>query len=333
MSAEEFEVFLSSYHTAAMTGLLESGESIRFAGRAAFTTMGTRSIAGFLSLTDLRLLFLADSPLFANSDADRSPHTTATVPPRFRQRRSPPQGESLPLMAIQSITWTRAHAKLTRRRSALFEAGDSSQTVSGPGINGMTTSSLVVCSKLGRSLRFVIEDGRFAEALRSELDAVLERPSDFIFAFKSFEARTTSNDSKEDLPASLASHNSVQGLDAFKELCKWRGYDPVVEYARLGVDVSDFRPASCVPASTGCLASTATTATTATAAAAWKLVRSNEAYALCGSYPALLAVPTACATRELLADSARFRSKGRLPVLSWRCRSSGATISRCAQVI
>ena len=163
MSAEEFEVFLSSYHTASMTGLLESGESIRFAGRAAFTTMGTRSIAGFLSLTDLRLLFLADSPLFANSDADRSPHTTAAVPPRFRQRRSAPQGESLPLMAIQSITWTRAQAKLTRRRSALFEAGDSSQTVSGPGGSGIT-SSLAVCSKLGRSLRFVIEDGRFAEA-------------------------------------------------------------------------------------------------------------------------------------------------------------------------
>lgn len=62
----------------------------------------------------------------------------------------------------------------------------------------------------------------------------------------------------------------------------------------------------------------------------WKISKINDSYALCDSYPAVLAVPTA-ATDEDLQSSAAFRSRGRLPVLAWIHPESQATITRCAQ--
>lgn len=62
----------------------------------------------------------------------------------------------------------------------------------------------------------------------------------------------------------------------------------------------------------------------------WKISKINDAYSLCDSYPAVWAVPAA-ATDEDLQASASFRSRGRLPVLSWIHPESQATITRCAQ--
>lgn len=62
----------------------------------------------------------------------------------------------------------------------------------------------------------------------------------------------------------------------------------------------------------------------------WKISKINDTYSLCDSYPAVWAVPTA-ATDEDLQASAAFRSRGRLPVLSWIHPESQATITRCAQ--
>lgn len=62
----------------------------------------------------------------------------------------------------------------------------------------------------------------------------------------------------------------------------------------------------------------------------WKISKINDTYSLCDSYPAVWAIP-AVATDEDLQASASFRSRGRLPVLSWIHPESQATITRCAQ--
>ncbi|XP_057340211.1 myotubularin-related protein 2 isoform X1 [Microplitis mediator] len=81
----------------------------------------------------------------------------------------------------------------------------------------------------------------------------------------------------------------------------WSVYEPIAELKRMGVN-NDM----------------------------WKITKINDSYAICDSYPAIWAVPTA-ATDEDLQASAAFRSRGRLPVLSWIHPESQATITRCAQ--
>lgn len=55
----------------------------------------------------------------------------------------------------------------------------------------------------------------------------------------------------------------------------------------------------------------------------------NNDYAICNTYPSRLYVP-ASATKECLVESAKFRSKGRLPVLSYLYLNQAA-ICRCSQ--
>lgn len=81
----------------------------------------------------------------------------------------------------------------------------------------------------------------------------------------------------------------------------WNVYEPIAELKRMGVN-NDM----------------------------WKISKINDTYSLCDSYPAVWAVPAA-ATDEDLQASAAFRSRGRLPVLSWIHPESQATITRCAQ--
>lgn len=61
----------------------------------------------------------------------------------------------------------------------------------------------------------------------------------------------------------------------------------------------------------------------------WTLTKLNEDYELCDTYPKHLYVP-ASATKTTLQGSSGFRSKGRLPVLSY-LYSNKASISRCSQ--
>lgn len=62
----------------------------------------------------------------------------------------------------------------------------------------------------------------------------------------------------------------------------------------------------------------------------WKISKINEHYEFCDSYPAILAVP-AQASDEDLRQVAAFRSRGRIPVLSWMHPESQATITRSSQ--
>lgn len=80
----------------------------------------------------------------------------------------------------------------------------------------------------------------------------------------------------------------------------WRVYDPVADYKRQGIPNT------------------------------WRISRVNENYELCDTYPSLLVVPKN-ASDEYLRHVAGFRSRGRLPVMSWIHPESQATITRSSQ--
>lgn len=62
----------------------------------------------------------------------------------------------------------------------------------------------------------------------------------------------------------------------------------------------------------------------------WKISKINENYEICDSYPAVWAVPAQVTDEEIKIVSG-FRSRGRIPVLSWIHPESQATITRCSQ--
>ncbi|XP_037089137.1 myotubularin-related protein 2-like [Pollicipes pollicipes] len=62
----------------------------------------------------------------------------------------------------------------------------------------------------------------------------------------------------------------------------------------------------------------------------WRITRLNDNYDVCDSYPAVWAVPAAATDDDLRAVAA-FRSRCRLPILSWIHPESQATITRCSQ--
>lgn len=81
----------------------------------------------------------------------------------------------------------------------------------------------------------------------------------------------------------------------------WNVYKPYIEYDRLGLPNES-----------------------------WKFTKINEKYDLIETYPAVLAVPAATSEEQLKAVAA-FRSRGRIPVLSWLHKESQAAIVRCSQ--
>ena len=62
----------------------------------------------------------------------------------------------------------------------------------------------------------------------------------------------------------------------------------------------------------------------------WRITEANNSYELCDTYPALLAVPVAMNDTKL-GLAALFRSRGRLPVLSWRHPQNFCSITRSSQ--
>ncbi|KAF6040646.1 hypothetical protein EB796_001059 [Bugula neritina] len=81
----------------------------------------------------------------------------------------------------------------------------------------------------------------------------------------------------------------------------WNVYKPMEEYERMGVPNDS-----------------------------WRVTKINSSFTLCDTYPTVLAVP-AQATDEDLKAVAKFRSRGRLPVLSWLNKETQVSITRCSQ--
>ncbi|TIB74302.1 hypothetical protein E3Q23_02726 [Wallemia mellicola] len=63
---------------------------------------------------------------------------------------------------------------------------------------------------------------------------------------------------------------------------------------------------------------------------AWRTTSINKSYTLCPTYPSLLVVPTKISD-NVLNYAARYRSRQRLPVLTYHHWNNRATITRCAQ--
>ncbi|KDO19961.1 hypothetical protein SPRG_13066 [Saprolegnia parasitica CBS 223.65] len=82
----------------------------------------------------------------------------------------------------------------------------------------------------------------------------------------------------------------------------WNVYDPVAEFNRLGVGVTT----------------------------TWRITSVNYNYSFCPTYSAAIAVPATISDAVLLVAGA-FRSKARIPALSWRDVQTGATICRSSQ--
>lgn len=80
----------------------------------------------------------------------------------------------------------------------------------------------------------------------------------------------------------------------------WEKFDLLKEYARFGVPNED-----------------------------WFLTSINKNFDICDTYPQYLFVPKS-ATTPMLVGSSKFRSRGRLPVLSYQYKN-GAAICRCSQ--
>lgn len=62
----------------------------------------------------------------------------------------------------------------------------------------------------------------------------------------------------------------------------------------------------------------------------WRKTTLNSDYDLCETYPTSLVVPTQVSD-ETVRLAADYRSRRRLPVLSWRSAQSGAAVCRCSQ--
>ncbi|KAK9456608.1 protein-tyrosine phosphatase-like protein [Dipodascopsis uninucleata] len=136
------------------------------------------------------------------------------------------------------------------------------------------------------------------------------RCRDFAFIALHFK---TDNDCKEvyDTLMTFTCIRSVEKLYAFyyrpgsleRAVNTWNFYDPIKEFERMGV---------------GKWVST------------WRFTSINEGYQYCPTYPAVLVVPTSI-TDTVLNYAGKYRSKSRIPSLSYIHKLNNCTITRCSQ--
>jgi myotubularin-related protein 6/7/8 len=90
-----------------------------------------------------------------------------------------------------------------------------------------------------------------------------------------------------------------------REIKGWDLYNPIKEFERMGISESGTHKA-------------------------WRISAINSKYEYCDTYPALLCVPTIISDTTL-KHTASFRSKARIPALSYLHTMNGCTITRSAQ--
>lgn len=100
------------------------------------------------------------------------------------------------------------------------------------------------------------------------------------------------------------SFQHVSKTNSTAECNGWEFYDPFAEFERMGVGSDN--------------------------GSAWRISDVNAGYNLCPTYPRILVVPTKISD-AVLYHAAKFRSRGRLPALSYLHRQTGASITRSSQ--
>lgn len=64
--------------------------------------------------------------------------------------------------------------------------------------------------------------------------------------------------------------------------------------------------------------------------ASWRITDINSKYVVCPTYPATLVVPASVPDEQLKAVF-NFRSRGRIPAITWRHPRNNAVLARCSQ--
>jgi hypothetical protein len=89
----------------------------------------------------------------------------------------------------------------------------------------------------------------------------------------------------------------------------WSIYDPVTEFQRQGLNFNN---------------------ETQNSSSSWRVSNINDRFKFCDTYPQTLIVPKTISDNVLIHAS-KFRSKNRIPVLSYYYAANGCTITRCSQ--
>ena len=190
------------------------------------------------------------------------------------------------------------------------------------GGTGEAVASLWLKYSACPALRVTLSDSDFSQALSTLTAASLAAPlcrSDLRADPRRSLAFALPPDSDcREVPSDVGAFELVERpleltLDPVARYAAWCGHDAEADFARMGVGASAGQGA----AGDGGVGS-------------WRLTRANESYALCESYPRVLAVP-AVATDVEIALAARFRSGRRLPVLCWKDPRGAASICRSSQ--
>lgn len=96
---------------------------------------------------------------------------------------------------------------------------------------------------------------------------------------------------------------------AEKKLNTWNIYDPIKEFERQGLDFINHSQSSVTN---------------------WRVSKINSNYKFAETYPSVLVVPKTISDNVLI-HAGRYRSKSRIPALTYYHKESGCTITRCSQ--
>ncbi|KAG2379306.1 hypothetical protein C9374_007445 [Naegleria lovaniensis] len=131
-------------------------------------------------------------------------------------------------------------------------------------------------------------------------------------------ASSSSNDTLSSIPSSLSTNNTNTFING------WQVYDLVKEFTRQGVFVSTI-------ATNASLAHRQIkTPPSNVKQPHWRICSLNQGYKICDTYPSQFLVPCNLSDEEVKA-AAEFRSRGRIPVLSWYDPESQLSLTRSAQ--
>ncbi|ANZ73107.1 BA75_00375T0 [Komagataella pastoris] len=115
--------------------------------------------------------------------------------------------------------------------------------------------------------------------------------------------------------------NSLENLYAFlyspvkieAPLNGWKIYEPLKEFERQGLKLNSPDSSSEHPGDK-----------------MWRMSNINETYRVCTSYPSVIVTP-ASISNSVLHHASKFRSKGRMPALTYYHKYNGCSIIRCSQ--